>query len=74
MRLALLNTGSLQAWLYLEDGVADVACVSGPAVPPAEGMTVIGSRKRELGLIFREGRICRIRAACAWWAGTRTRP
>jgi putative molybdopterin biosynthesis protein len=55
LRLALLNTGSLQARLYLEDGVADIACVSGPAVVVAEGMTVIGSRKRELGLIFRGG-------------------
>jgi putative molybdopterin biosynthesis protein len=54
LRLALLNTGSLQARLYLEDGVADLACVSGPAAVP-EGMIVIGSRKRELGLIFREG-------------------
>jgi putative molybdopterin biosynthesis protein len=54
LRLALLNTGSLQARLYLEDGVADLACVSGRAAA-AEGMTVIGSLKRELGLIFREG-------------------
>ena len=28
-RLVLLNTGSLRARLYLEDGVADLACVSG---------------------------------------------
>jgi putative molybdopterin biosynthesis protein len=54
LRLALLNTGSLQARLYLVDGVADLACISGPAAA-AEGMTVVGSRKRELGLIFREG-------------------
>jgi putative molybdopterin biosynthesis protein len=54
LRLALLNTGSLQARIYLVDGVADLACISGP-VAAAEGMTVIGSLKRELGLIFREG-------------------
>ncbi len=50
-RLVLLNTGSLQARLYLEDGVADLACVSGEA---AEGMALIWGFKRELGLVFQD--------------------
>jgi putative molybdopterin biosynthesis protein len=51
-RLMLLNTGSLQARLYLEDGVADLACVSGEAA--VEGMAMIWNFKRELGLVFRD--------------------
>ena len=56
-RIMLLNCGSMRARLYLEDGVADLACVSGrkaalEAVP--EGMTLICSYKRELGLVYRE--------------------
>ena len=53
-RLVLLNTGSLQARLYLEDGVADLACVSGPQAVPPEGMSLIWGFKRELGLVFRD--------------------
>ena len=49
----LLNTGSVRARLYLEDGVADLACVSGPEAA-AEGMALIWSFKRELGLVFRD--------------------
>ncbi|MDD4446777.1 MAG: molybdopterin biosynthesis protein [Methanothrix sp.] len=57
-RILLLNSGSVRARLYLEDGVADLACISGQqAVQPetvAEGMLLIGSFKRELGLVFRD--------------------
>ena len=56
-RIMLLNSGSLRARLYLEDGVADLACISGPQeVPPegGKGMSQIGSFKRELGLVFRD--------------------
>jgi putative molybdopterin biosynthesis protein len=53
-RLVLLNSGSLQARLYLEDGVADLACVSGPEAAVAEVMAPIWSFKRELGLVFRD--------------------
>jgi putative molybdopterin biosynthesis protein len=51
--IQLLNSGSLRSMLYLEDGVADLACVSGPQAP-AEGMAVIGRFKRDLGLVFRD--------------------
>jgi len=51
--LRLLNTGSVRARLYLEDGVADLACVSGPE-KTAEGMALIWGFKRELGLVFRD--------------------
>ena len=54
-RLVLLNSGSLQARLYLEDGVADLACVSGEAA--VEGMSLIWGFKRELGLVFRDADI-----------------
>ncbi|MFA6372262.1 MAG: substrate-binding domain-containing protein, partial [Methanothrix sp.] len=52
-RIVLLNTGSVQARLYLEDGVADLACICGPGAA-AEGMKLIWSSKRELGLVFRD--------------------
>ena len=52
-RLMLLNSGSVRARLYLEDGVADLACVSGPEAA-LEGMELIWSYKRELGLVFRD--------------------
>jgi molybdate-binding protein len=52
-RLVLLNTGSVRARLYLEDGVADLACVSEPEAA-AEGMELIWRFKRELGLVFRD--------------------
>ena len=51
--LRLLNTGSVRARLYLEDGVADLACVSGPEAA-GEGMALIWGFKRELGLVFRD--------------------
>jgi putative molybdopterin biosynthesis protein len=53
-RIMLLNSGSLRARLYLEDGVADLACISGPQAAAPEGMAIIGSFKRELGLVFRD--------------------
>jgi putative molybdopterin biosynthesis protein len=52
-RIMLLNSGSVRARLYLEDGVADLACVSGPQAS-ADGVSVIWSFKRELGLVFRD--------------------
>jgi len=51
--LRLLNTGSMQARLYLDDGVADLACVSGPEAE-AEGAALIWEFKREIGLVFRD--------------------
>jgi len=51
--ILLLNSGSLRARLYLEDGVADLACVSGLQAS-ADGMAVIGGFKRDLGLVFRD--------------------
>jgi putative molybdopterin biosynthesis protein len=51
--LRLLNTGSVRARLYLEDGVADLACVSEPEAA-AEEMALIWRFKRELGLVFRD--------------------
>jgi putative molybdopterin biosynthesis protein len=51
-RLLTLNTGSLRGRIYLEDGVADLACVSGlEAAPP--GLKIYAGYKRELGLVFR---------------------
>ncbi|MFZ2472973.1 MAG: molybdopterin biosynthesis protein [Methanothrix sp.] len=50
--LVLLNTGLLQARLYLEDGVADLACICDPGA--AAGMKLIWSSKRELGLVFKD--------------------
>ena len=52
--LRLLNTASVRARLYLEDGVADLACVSGLSAAPPAGMALIWSSKRELGLVFRD--------------------
>jgi putative molybdopterin biosynthesis protein len=51
--IQLLNCSSMRARLYLEDGVADLACVSGPQAP-ADGMASIWSFRRELGLVFRD--------------------
>ncbi|MCX6677964.1 MAG: molybdopterin biosynthesis protein [Methanothrix sp.] len=51
--LRLLNIGSVRARLYLEDGVADLACVSEPEAA-ADGMALIWSFKRELGLVFQD--------------------
>ena len=51
--LRLLNIGSARALISLEDGVVDLACVSGLEAVP-EGMKAIEGYKRELGLVFRE--------------------
>ena len=56
-RLVLLNCGPVRARLYLEDGVADLACVSGQQAVPPEGMSLIWGFKRELGLVFRDADI-----------------
>jgi putative molybdopterin biosynthesis protein len=53
-RLVLLNTGSVRARLYLEDSVADLACVSWQEAAAEEGMASIWGLKRELGLVFRD--------------------
>ncbi|OPY54947.1 MAG: molybdopterin biosynthesis protein MoeA [Methanosaeta sp. PtaU1.Bin112] len=53
LRILLLNNGSMRARLFLEDGVADLAAVCGSEVE-VEGMTLVGSFKREMGLAFRD--------------------
>lgn len=50
--IRLLNASSLQARLYLVDGVADVAVVLGSGITP-EGTTSVWSTKMEMGLAFR---------------------
>jgi putative molybdopterin biosynthesis protein len=53
LRIKLLNNGSMRAMLFLGDGVADLAAVCGPE-EWGEGMSLVGSFKRELGLAFRD--------------------
>ena len=53
LQIRLMNTGSLRGRMYLEDGVADLACVSGLTEPPA-GTVLIKGYQRELGLIYRD--------------------
>jgi len=53
LQIRLMNTGSLRGRMYLEDGVADLACVSGLTEAPA-GMVLVKGYQRELGLIFRD--------------------
>ncbi len=53
-RIMLLNCGFVRAGLYLKDGVADLACISGPQAAAPEGIAMIGCFKRELGLVFRD--------------------
>lgn len=53
LEIRLLNTGSLRGIVQLQDGVADLACVMGLAEPP-EGIVVVKSFERDLGLIFRD--------------------
>lgn len=50
--IRFLNTSSLQARLYLADGVADMAAVIGPEAVP-EGASSVWSAKIEMGLVFR---------------------
>jgi putative molybdopterin biosynthesis protein len=49
----ILNTGSLRGVIAVEDGIADMACVSGQKEPPPDTLLVKGYR-RDLGLISRE--------------------
>ncbi|MDD4776458.1 MAG: substrate-binding domain-containing protein, partial [Syntrophomonas sp.] len=47
------NAGPIQARIYLEEGVADLACVWG-LDRPWEGAEIIWSGEREMGLLFRD--------------------
>jgi len=51
--LRLLYAGPIQARIYLEEGVADLACVWDPD-RPWQGTEIIWSAEREMGLLFRE--------------------
>ena len=51
--LKLLNAGPIQARIYLEEGVADLACVWG-LDRPWQGTEIIWSAEREMGLLFRK--------------------
>ncbi len=53
--IKLLNVGSFAGRIFLEDGLADLACVFGPQKP---GKTaVLKGFRRELGLIFKDARV-----------------
>ena len=51
--LRLLYAGPIQARIYLEEGVADLACVWG-LDRPWQGTEIIWSGEMEMGLLFRE--------------------
>ena len=51
--LRLLNAGPIQARIYLEEGVADLACVWSQD-RPWQGAEIIWSAEREMGLLFRK--------------------
>jgi len=51
--LRILNAGPIQARIYLEGGVADLACVWG-LDRPWEGAEIIWSGEMEMGLLFRD--------------------
>jgi len=51
--LRLLYAGPIQARIYLEEGVADLACVWG-LDRPWQGTEIIWSAEREMSLLFRE--------------------
>jgi putative molybdopterin biosynthesis protein len=51
--LRLLCAGPIQARIYLEEGVADLACVWG-LDRPWQGTEIIWSAGREMGLLFRD--------------------
>ena len=51
--LRLLNAGPIQARIYLEEGVADLACVWN-LDRPWQGAEIIWSGEKEMGLLFRE--------------------
>jgi len=54
-RVKLLNVGSALGRICLEDGLADLAVVSGPQ-KQLGGITVLKGFRRELGLIFKNAR------------------
>ena len=51
--LRLLNAGPIQARIYLEEGVADLACVWN-LDRPWQGAEVVWSGEKEMGLLFRD--------------------
>ncbi len=53
LRIRLLNIGSLRGRMLLGEGVSDVACVCDPQ-PTVQGLVMIMSQERELGLIYRD--------------------
>ncbi|MCX6669677.1 MAG: molybdopterin biosynthesis protein [Methanothrix sp.] len=55
-RVKLLNVGSASGMIRLEDGLADLAVVSGPQ-KQSGGITVLKGFRRELGLIFKDARV-----------------
>ena len=55
-RVKLLNVGSASGRIRLEDGLADLAGVSGPQKQSGK-ITVLKGFRRELGLIFKDARV-----------------
>ena len=55
-RVKLLNVGSAPGRIFLEDGLADLAVVSGPQKQSGK-ITVLKGFRRELGLIFKDARV-----------------
>jgi putative molybdopterin biosynthesis protein len=53
LQVRLMNIGSNRGRMLLEDGIADIACVSGD-LQPTESMAVIMSYNRELGLVSKD--------------------
>lgn len=51
--IRILNTGSLRGRIAVEDGIADMACVSGPHEPSPD-MILVKGYSRDLGVISRE--------------------
>ncbi len=55
-RVKLLNIGSEPGRIYLEDGLTDLACISGPQ-KQRKGLIFLQGFSRELGLIFSGERV-----------------
>jgi putative molybdopterin biosynthesis protein len=51
--IRILNTGSLRGMIAIEDGIADMACVSG-SQKPSYDMVLVDGYRRDLGVISRE--------------------
>ncbi len=51
--IRILNTGSLRGIIAVEDGIADMACVSG-SNEPSPDMVIVKGFRRDLGLISRD--------------------